>query len=84
VRGDVREAHAALEAAAAEVTAATGAEVFAIAADLSRRVDVERLVEQTVQHFGGIDILVTNSGGPKAGLFSVLSESDWRDAIECS
>ena len=72
----------ALEAAAAEVTAATGAEVFAIAADLSRRVDVERLVEQTVQHFGGIDILVTNSGGPKAGLFSVLSESDWRDAID--
>ena len=71
-----------LEAAAAEVAAATGAEVFAIAADLARRSDVERLVEQTVQHFGGIDILVTNSGGPKPGMFSALTESDWRDGID--
>jgi 3-oxoacyl-[acyl-carrier protein] reductase len=71
-----------LEAAATEVAAATGAEVFAIEADLSRRGDVERLVEQTVHHFGGLDILVTNSGGPKPGLFSALSEGDWRDAID--
>jgi len=71
-----------LQAAAAEIQSETGAEVLAIAADLSRRSDIARLVDQTVQYFGGLDILVTNSGGPKAGLFSATTESDWRDAID--
>jgi 3-oxoacyl-[acyl-carrier protein] reductase len=71
-----------LQTAATEVATATGADVFAIAADLSRRADVERLVAQTVEHFGALDILVTNSGGPKPGLFSALTEADWRDAID--
>jgi len=71
-----------LQAAAAEIQSETGAEVLAIAADVSRRSDIVRLVDQTVQYFGGLDILVTNSGGPKAGLFSATTESDWRDAID--
>lgn len=71
-----------LEAAAADIQAATGTEIFAVAADVSRRADIVRLVDQTVQHFGGLDVLVTNSGGPRAGLFSALSESDWREAID--
>ena len=71
-----------LEAAAAEIQAATGGEVLAIAADLGRRADAVRVVEQTAQYFGGLDILVTNSGGPKSGLFSATSESDWRQAID--
>lgn len=71
-----------LEAAAAEIQDATGAEILAIAADLTRRSDIARLIDQTVRHFGGLDILVTNSGGPRAGLFSALSENDWREAID--
>jgi 3-oxoacyl-[acyl-carrier protein] reductase len=71
-----------LEAAAAEIQAETGAEVLAISADVSRREDISRLVGQTVAHFGRLDILVTNSGGPRAGLFSATTESDWRDAID--
>jgi 3-oxoacyl-[acyl-carrier protein] reductase len=71
-----------LEAAAAQIQAATGTEILAIAADVSRRADIVRLVDQTVQHFGGLDVLVTNSGGPRAGLFSALSENDWREAID--
>ena len=59
--GDLRAHMPTLEATAAEIQAATGAEVLAIAADLSRRSDISRLVHQTVQHFGGLDILVTNS-----------------------
>ena len=73
---------ATLEAAAAEIQAETGTEILAIGADLTRRSDVARLVDQTVQHFGGLDILVTNSGGPRAGLFSALSETDWREAVD--
>lgn len=71
-----------LEAAAADIQAATGAEILAVAADVSRHSDVARLVDQTVRHFGGLDILVTNSGGPRAGLFSALTETDWREAID--
>jgi 3-oxoacyl-[acyl-carrier protein] reductase len=71
-----------LEAAAAQIQAATGTEILAVAADVSRRADIVRLVDQTVQHFGGLDVLVTNSGGPRAGLFSALSENDWREAID--
>ena len=71
-----------LEAAAAEIQSTTGADVLAVAADVSRRSDVSRLVEQVVSHYGGLDILVTNSGGPKAGLFSALSDTDWREAID--
>ncbi len=71
-----------LEAAAAEVQAATGTDVLAIEADVTRRSDVVRLVDQTVRHFGGLDILVTNAGGPRPGLFSALSETDWREAID--
>ena len=56
-----------LETTAADIQAATGAEVLAVAADLTRRSDVVRLVDQTARHFGGLDILVTNAGGPKAG-----------------
>jgi 3-oxoacyl-[acyl-carrier protein] reductase len=71
-----------LEAAAADIQAATGTEILAVAADVSRRADIARLVDQTVRHFGGLDVLVTNSGGPQAGLFSALSETDWREAID--
>ena len=71
-----------LEAAAAEIQAETGTDVLAIGADVARRSDITRLVDQTVQHFGRLDVLVTNSGGPKAGLFGATTESDWRDAID--
>ena len=71
-----------LETTAADIQAATGAEVLAVAADLTRRSDVVCLVDQTARHFGGLDILVTNAGGPKAGLFGALTESDWREAID--
>ncbi len=70
-----------LETTAADIQAATGAEVLAVAADLTRRSDVVCLVDQTARHFGGLDILVTNAGGPQAGLFGALTESDWREAI---
>ncbi len=50
-----------LEAAAAEL-APTGAEVLAVAADVSHPDDVERLVRETVERFGRLDIVVSNAG----------------------
>lgn len=71
-----------LEAAAEEIRAETGAVVLALVADVSRQADVVRVVEETVRRLGRLDILVTNSGGPKAGLFGAISDADWRDAVD--
>lgn len=71
-----------LQAAADAIRRDTGAEVLPIVADVSRAEDVIQAVNQTVDRFGGLDILVTNAGGPKSGPFGTLTEDDWRDAID--
>src|SRR3954452_6826385 len=37
---------------------------LAVRGDLTNPADLKRLVERTVEAFGGIDILVNNGGGP--------------------
>ena len=71
----------AIEAVAAEARQ-RGAEVLATAADVSRAADIDRLVASTVERFGGIDVLVTNAGGPPAGTFDRFSDDDWQAAFE--
>ena len=61
---------------------ATGAEVVAVPADLSRPEDIDRLIKTAEQDFGKVDILVTNSGGPPPGPFESHSVEAWSDAVE--
>src|SRR3954447_820835 len=68
----------ALGDAAAAIRAA-GGEVIAIEADLRRAADVAHAIETTVRTFGGLDILVTNTGGPPSGPFMSLGEDAWTD-----
>src|SRR5258707_9086432 len=63
-----------------EITKATGAEVLALAADVSQADDVVRLVRSSIERFDRIDILVTNSGGPPAGQFESFRQEDWEAA----
>jgi 3-oxoacyl-[acyl-carrier protein] reductase len=56
-----------LEAAAQDIRSATGAEVLTVPGDLSRLEDIQNLVQRTADHFGRIDIVVSNSGGPPEG-----------------
>ena len=65
-----------LDRAAAEL----GAE--AIAADLSRAEDPGEAVRRAVETFGGLDLLVVNSGGPPGGTFEDLDEATWTAAID--
>ena len=69
-------------AATAVAMKASGADVLPIQADLRRADDVMRVIETTVEMFGGLDILVTNSGGPPSGPFLTLDEAAWLDAID--
>jgi 3-oxoacyl-[acyl-carrier protein] reductase len=71
-----------LEAAAADIRDQTGAEVLAVPADLRSAEGVQSVVDAAVERFGGVDILVSNSGGPKPGKFADMTDEDWRDGFE--
>jgi 3-oxoacyl-[acyl-carrier protein] reductase len=73
---------AALNDAAAEIRAKTGAEVLTVAADAARPEDISRVVERTVAAWGGVDVLVANVGGPPPGPFDQLSDEHWKAAFE--
>jgi 3-oxoacyl-[acyl-carrier protein] reductase len=71
-----------LRAAAAAIGEETGAAVVPVVADVASASDVERLVAETVRALGGLDILVTNTGGPRSVLFESLTDADWSAAID--
>ena len=70
-----------LERVRAEIAEATGATVEAVSCDLTEPDGADTLVAAAVERFGQVDILVTNTGGPPAGMFEDHSPEVWRDAI---
>ena len=74
-----------LEGAHAELSAlaAPGQTILMQAADVSRRDDVEGLVNRAVETFGQVHILVNNAGiyGPKGGI-ETIDWDEWVKAIE--
>jgi len=71
-----------LEAAAQEIRSTTDVEVLAVPGDLSRLADIRNLIQQTVDHFGRLDVVVCNSGGPPEGRAVDTSEETWDRAIQ--
>jgi 3-oxoacyl-[acyl-carrier protein] reductase len=71
-----------LSQAAAKIKESAGEVVFGVSGDVSRPEDARKLIESAASHFGGIDILITNSGGPPAGKFESFSDQDWQKAVE--
>ena len=71
-----------LRAAAEEIRRETGAEVLAVPADLTTAEGISSVVAQTAGRFGGVDVLVNNSGGPALGKFADFTDDDWRRAFE--
>src|SRR6185436_1500351 len=72
----------AIEAVGNEIAKATGAEVLARAADVSRAADIEAFVDTVMRIYGRVDILLTNSGGPPPGRFETLDLAAWQKATE--
>jgi len=60
----------------------TGAAVLAVAADLSRPGEPERVVAAAEAQFGRVDILVTNTGGPPSGPFGQHDAAAWQAAYD--
>lgn len=66
---------------AEEIVEATGATVETVAVDLTPEDGGPTLIAEAEKAFGRVDILVTNTGGPPAGMFEDHSAEVWRDAI---
>ncbi len=59
-------------------------EVLAFQGDITSPDLPAQIVDQVVKAWGGIDIVVTNAGGPKPGPFEAFSDTDWSEAINLS
>lgn len=70
-----------LEKAKRDIVETTGVKVVAVAANLTEPVELNHVVETTLAEFGRVDILVTNTGGPPAGVFESLTQEQWQEAI---
>ena len=55
---------------------------LAVRGDVTNAADLQRLVEKTVQAFGGIDVLVNNSGGPPRTRGVDLTDALVEEAVE--
>jgi len=70
--------------AAGRIHQATGEKVIGLEANVTDHEAADRLVQETVDRFGGLDILVTNAGGPPSGSFESFDDDTWQRAIESS
>jgi len=71
-----------LQETAARIQAHSGIEVATLAGDITLPDFPAQLIEATIKHFGGLDILITNAGGPPAGRFESFSDEVWAKAVE--
>ena len=78
-RGDAR-----LREATAEVGAVARdkGRVLPVSADVSRLDGVQKVIDETVAAFGGIDILVNNVGLARGGGLLDTSDEEWQEAVE--
>jgi len=73
-----------VKAAAEKIAAETGAHVIGLAGDVSDTTTADDLVGSVVESLGGLDILITNAGGPPAGSFETFDEATWQKAVDTS
>jgi 3-oxoacyl-[acyl-carrier protein] reductase len=78
-RGADRLAEAAQELA---VRAGAGAQILAVAADLSTETGVRAVVDQTVSRFGGVDVLVNNIGLARGSDLLHTTDAEWQEAFD--
>jgi 3-oxoacyl-[acyl-carrier protein] reductase len=73
---------AAVADAAARIERATGSKVMSMAVDVRSADAIHRWVAATADRFGGVDALMTNSGGPPTGAVLSFDDRAWQDAAD--
>lgn len=72
----------AIDAAANKIRQETGSAALGAAVDVRSAEALEGWHRATVERFGGVDLLVTNSGGPPAGPVEAFDDAAWQNAFE--
>ena len=73
----ITDINAELAQATAKALQAEGLTAHCIVGDITKGADVQRLVDETVAHFGSVHILVNNAGAPRDKYLVKMSEDDW-------
>ncbi|HSC28852.1 MAG TPA: SDR family oxidoreductase [Vicinamibacterales bacterium] len=68
------------EAAIRDAAERIGAGTLAVEVDVRSADAIGQWARRTEEHFGGIDLLFTNSGGPPAGATLSFDDAAWQDA----
>jgi 3-oxoacyl-[acyl-carrier protein] reductase len=76
-----RDSAAQAEAVVTQIVAA-GGQALALQADVSIFADAQRLIKETLEHFGRVDILVNNAGTTRDTLLMMMSEDAWDIVIQ--
>jgi NAD(P)-dependent dehydrogenase (short-subunit alcohol dehydrogenase family) len=59
-----------------------GGDVLAVTSDVADEDQAHMLVERTIDHFGGVDIVVNNAGTIQVGPVADLTTANFRDAMD--
>ncbi len=73
-----------LEQTAAAIREATGGDVYALPGDVTDGQICKDLIASAAARMGGLDILVTNAGGPPPGSFATAEPEDYHRAFDLS
>lgn len=71
-----------LQRAAGEIRERHAADVYAEPLDVTDAEAVGQFVAHVAERFGGVDVCVTNAGGPPPKMFLDTSPEEWRRAFE--
>ena len=70
--------------AADKITSETGIQAYGFAGDVSDPSAADALIKSAVDALGGLDILITNAGGPPSGSFEIFDDATWQKAVDTS
>jgi 3-oxoacyl-[acyl-carrier protein] reductase len=73
-----------LEQAVQRLETETNSAILPIQGDVLAPEFAEELIQKTITGLGGLDLLVTNAGGPAAGQFTDFDDETWQLAVDLS
>jgi 3-oxoacyl-[acyl-carrier protein] reductase len=65
-----------------ELARHSGGDIQAIVADMTKRADIERLIDAAKARYGTVDILVNNAGQMYSGRFAVMTDDGLKEQFE--
>ena len=71
-----------LSETAKELNILGSGKVIGIQGDITKKADIENLVERTYHEFGQLDHLVTSAGGPPSTTFMETTDDDWYQSYD--